>query len=195
MDSISEELSHLLTKNKLHLYKVNFSSVTITIFFEQFLDECVNELVGKGELNLENYKDTDAGKSLKDTKNYIKHFYHTAIIENSYKPDPTLSKEVKECLKTCYDVRKEDIFQALAKESLLKAKHNIVDNFDWKIKWILGSSDLATIKEPVLQIDLHCIYQEKDLIKGNIVNFEANSEKVDQLIDALTKIKMNLESL
>lgn len=144
---------------------------------------------------MENYTDTDAKESLKDTKNYIKHFYHTAVIEKDCKPDPALSKEVKECLKTCYDVRKEDIFQALAKESLLKAKHNLVDNFDWKIKWILGSSDLATIKEPVVQIDLHCIYQDKDVIKRNIVNFEANSDKVDQLINALTKIKMNLESL
>lgn len=128
-----------------------------------------------------------------ETKKYIKKFYRTAIIDKDFKPDPALSDEVNEALKTCYVVRKGDIYQALAKEYILDKGHNIVENFDWKVKWILGSSDLATIKEPVIQVDLNCIKKESDNVKRNVVNFEANSEKLDELIDALTQIRRELE--
>lgn len=85
------------------------------------------------------------------------------------------------------------MFQALAKECVLNKGYNLVENFDWKVKWILGSSDLATIKEPIVQVDLYCINKEKDTLKRNIVNFEANSEKLDELICALTQVKKELE--
>lgn len=160
------------------------------IVFLQFLDYCVDELVGRE--NTWNDPNTKS-EAIIETKNYVKRFYRTSVIEKDCKPDAALSDEVKEALKVCYDIRRDDIFQALAKECVLNKGHNLVENFDWKVKWILGSSDLATIKEPIVQVDLYCINKEKDTLKRNIVNFEANSEKLDELICALTQVKKELE--
>lgn len=151
--------------------------------------------MGRGEVSIENFlEDSEPKEPLTNAKNYIKSYFRAAIINKDCKPDTTFSEEVNECLKICYDIRKDDVFQFIAKENVLKMGHNIVESFDWKLKWILGSSDLATIKEPVLQVDLYCVCLEADNLKRNIVNFEANLEKVDELINELTKIKKELDS-
>lgn len=144
---------------------------------------------------IKNYiENSQPEEPLINAKKYIKNYFRTAIIEKDCKPDNAFSDQINECLKTCYDVRKEEIFQFVAKEYVLKMGHNVVENFDWKLKWILGSSDLATIKEPMLQVDLNCVCLERDNLKRNIVNFEADLEKVDELIKTLTKLKQQLDS-
>lgn len=145
-------------------------------------------------MNLDNYlQESEPKQPLSETKNYIIKFYRTSLIQNDYKPDLDLSDAVSKAIKTCYDVRKNEIFQALAKECILRKGHNLVENYDWKLKWILGSSDLAIIKEPILQVHLHYVQQENAAIKKRTLNFEANLEKVDELIQALTKVKKELE--
>lgn len=167
----------------------------INNFFCQFLDQCVNELVETGEVPLENYSEDSIQKeALVETKNYVQKFLRTAVIKKECKPDPSLSDEVNQALRTCYNVRHSEIFQVLAKESVLKKGYKLVENFDWKLRWILGSSDLATIREPVLKVDFNCVHLENNDKKTEIVHFEATLDKVDELIQALEDVKKELDS-
>lgn len=64
-----------------------------------------------------------------------------------------------------------------------------MENIDWRLKWVLGSSDLATLQEPRLQVDLHCVSKNGNSIVKDIVNFEASLEQIDNLITDLTKLQ------
>lgn len=130
-----------------------------------------------------------------ECKIHILNFYRNAIERKVCKPDPNLPKIIQEALTTAYDIRKSQIFQALAKENVLKKGHNVVENFDWKVKWVLGSSDFASIRQPILQMDFYCAQKENDSVVSNIINFEMNSETVEEFIQALTAVKKDFESL
>lgn len=98
-----------------------------------------------------------------------------------------VSKEVQTALEKCYSVRKEDILQAVVRKSMLESGvENLVENFDWKIKWVMGTSKMASLREPLLQMNLHCMKES--------IEFEMDVEKVDALINELEKAKNKLKT-
>ncbi|KAJ8937676.1 hypothetical protein NQ318_002346 [Aromia moschata] len=121
-----------------------------------FLHECVDDLLGKRIANFDNYNSGDIEWTKDDydkTRKCVQHLYRQCIIENNFHLDKEISPNLEEAIRNCYEIRKDAIFQWVAKECVLNLGHNLVDNIDWKLKWILGTSDLATVREPLLQRD------------------------------------------
>lgn len=120
-------------------------------------------------------------------KDFIQCLYRENILNHSKELiltnldiDPKLVALIKEC----YNIRKDDIFQAVLCEELHKGDKNIVENIDWKLKWVMGSSKLATLREPLVQVDLYCFKKINDNVR-NAVNFEMNVDQVNKLIQDL----------
>lgn len=104
----------------------------------------------------------------------------------------TLPDNVREAVTNCFIVKKDTMYQAFVRKALLKKGYNIIENIDWKLKWILGSSDLASLREPLLQVDLYAVKNNSDRAERSIINFEANLKQVDSMIKELVKIKQEL---
>lgn len=98
-----------------------------------------------------------------------------------------LSKDFREAIENCYSARKEEIYQTIVKQNILDKVENLVENFDWKVKWIMGSSKMASLREPLLQMTLHCMGHKS-------VEFEANMEQLENFISELEKVKSKLEN-
>lgn len=98
-----------------------------------------------------------------------------------------VSNDIHDALKNCYDIRKEELYQALVRHSLLKNEVNLVENFDWKVKWVMGSSKMASLREPLLQMNLHCAGDK-------CIEFEANLEKLSSFITELEKVRDELKN-
>ncbi|KAJ8967548.1 hypothetical protein NQ314_002863 [Rhamnusium bicolor] len=159
----------------------------------QFLHECVDDLLEKQNANFDNYCNGGDIEWTKEdchkARRCIQNFYRQSVIENTFQLSNDLASDLQKAIKQCYEIRKNEIFQALAEECVIKNGHNLVDNIDWKLKWVLGTSDIATTREPLLQVDLHCSRKGKSKREKYIVNFEANLEQVDNLISELTKLQ------
>lgn len=101
-------------------------------------------------------------------------------------------------LRNCFELRRNEIWQAMAKEAVLKDGHNLVEAIDWRLKWVLGSSKLVTIREPLLQVDLQCVRKALNTNNNdsgrNTVNFEMNAHELDDLIAQLEKAQIELKS-
>lgn len=102
-----------------------------------------------------------------------------------------LNPDSRQCIIDCYEIRKEEILQAIIREKLSKYGKPLVENIDWKLKWIMGSSKLASLREPLLQVDLHC-FKKQDESARKTINFEMNLEQVDKLIAGLEKVKSEI---
>lgn len=124
---------------------------------------------------------------LEKARNLIQSLYQTRLkSEGSDFELQGVSREVRETLEKCYSVRKDDILQAVVRKSVLESGvENLVENFDWRIKWVMGSSKMASLREPLLQMNLHCV---KDSLEC-----EMNIEKLDVLINELEKAKNKIK--
>lgn len=165
--------------------------------FRQFLHDCVNDMVGKKGGAFDNYS---------GDVEWTKEEYETArsFVQNSYRGNLKSGQEtfqdanfvnlptnMNEEIRNCYEIRKNEMLQFVMREGLLKSELPIVENIDWKVKWINGSSKLASISEPVLQVDLHCSDKEAANLKS-LVNFEIGAEKLDKFINELESVKTEL---
>lgn len=163
----------------------------------QFLHDCVDDLIGKTTRNFNNYN-SDIEWTVDDynfSKNALQNLYRQFVISGSGEcdlSDSKISENLKNEIKTCYDIRKEEIFQVLAEEAVVNRGHNLVKNFDWRLKWIMGTSSLATLREPVLQIDLHCKTNDKSK-ENETVNFEVNAHQLENVITELSEVQKELQ--
>lgn len=159
----------------------------------------MDDLLGKTTLNYNNFNsdiewtEDDFNKAKRDIQNLYKH----CIINNKELELKDSNPELTKMFQDCFNIRQNEILQKLLKENIIKKGHNLVENIDWRLKWIMGSSSLATIREPLLQVDLHCSKYdvEQNMSVNNTVNFEANLEQVNNLIEELTNITKELSEL
>nr|CAI5836126.1 unnamed protein product [Callosobruchus analis] len=163
----------------------------------EFLHACVDDLIGKGPINPGNFETNDT-KWTKDnfekTVKCVKKLYRRAALEGALSLDNSrLVDNVADIIKKCYEIRKTDIQNSLMKELLLKKGDCLVENIDWKLKWILGSSDLASLREPLLQVILHCVQKHDIRTEKNVIQFEADLYQVDFLVQELMKLKQILQ--
>lgn len=154
------------------------------------MHDCVDDLVGAKQANFDKYNsDIEwTNDDFNNVKCQIQKFYRETAINGDF-PDQ-FDSSMEEEIKKCFQIRKGHILEALIKESLVKSGCCLVDNFDWKLKWILGSSQLAGIREALLQLDLHCALKrenEEEIIRET-VNFEMDLETVDNLIEQLQSV-------
>lgn len=154
---------------------------------------CVDELIGR-EIPSFNNISSDIQWTIDESdkaRNLIRNLYKSNLLNNTEFQTNLidLPDNINEAIKNCYDVRKDEILQAVAKDNFRQAQLPLVENFDWKLKWINGSSKLASLSEPVLQVDLHCMGIDKP---KTTVNFEMNLEQLDQFILELESAKKQL---
>lgn len=103
----------------------------------------------------------------------------------------TIAENLRNEIRICYEIRKDEIYQALVEEAVVNRGHNLVKNIDWRLKWVMGTSGLATLRKPLLQVDLQCKTNEKN----DCVNFEVNLDQLDNLLSELTEVQKELQGL
>lgn len=74
----------------------------------------------------------------------------------------------------------------MLKERLMKLDQPLVENIDWKVKWVCGSSKLASLSQPLARIDLHCLENSKG---RSTCSFEMNLDQVSDMIQKLEEYK------
>ncbi|KAG8035228.1 hypothetical protein G9C98_001718 [Cotesia typhae] len=80
----------------------------------------------------------------------------------------------------CLTVRLEKLTNVLVSEALQRERSTMID-FDWRIKMIMGSSHVASLKQPIVQLDLFV----KDKGAKEIVNVEMDRDQLDSFIKTL----------
>ncbi|XP_076266446.1 COMM domain-containing protein 8-like [Rhynchophorus ferrugineus] len=165
--------------------------------FSQFVHLCINDIT---------FNPINTGQSTGGAINWIndesrviqkeiqKVFKDSIVKEEISLPD-NIPTQAKAILTDIFNNRRKDILNNVIKAHLADSGHVIVENFDWKLKWILGSSKLATIQEPICQIDLECVYKNgSDAFEKKTINFEMDLENLNKLIEALLNVKRKLNS-
>lgn len=94
-----------------------------------------------------------------------------------------LPEHVQQNILTCLKVRREQLTDALLKE-YSKEKGETVIDFDWRLKLVMGSSKLASLREPLLQLDL--VVENKESTR--ILGLELNKDELDMFINAMESI-------
>lgn len=94
-----------------------------------------------------------------------------------------LPEHIQQSILTCLKVRREQLTDALLKE-YCKEEHETVTDFDWRLKLVMGSSKLATLREPLLQLDLMVESKERKRTLG----LELNKDELETFINAMETI-------
>lgn len=164
----------------------------------QFIHDCVNDLISGKYRKFDNYN-SDIEWTEKDferARSWVQNYYRECALnqDTNSKNISDLPKDVQNVIKDCYKVRQQEILQTLARKNLLHSGvKNLVDNIDWKLKWVMGSSKLSSHKEVLLQMDLSCA-EENDVncVINKNISFEMNLEQIDKLLNVLEKAKNDL---
>lgn len=158
------------------------------------MHECVDDLIGKTTANFNNYN-SDIEWTLNDynfSKNTIQNLYRQFVVDDKFDlKNNTIAENLRNEIRICYEIRKDEIYQALVEEAVVNRGHNLVKNIDWRLKWVMGTSGLATLRKPLLQVDLQCKTNEKN----DCVNFEVNLDQLDNLLSELTEVQKELQGL
>ncbi|CAH1962008.1 unnamed protein product [Acanthoscelides obtectus] len=161
----------------------------------QFLHECVDDLISKRQIKFGTFENNDTKwtqDNFDKAVKYIQNCYRKSVVGGKLHLDPSINDDVADAIRKCYEFRKADIQQALVKDALLRKGDCVVENIDWKLKWILGSSSLASLREPLLQVFFHCVEKHDSRMEKKTVQFEAGLNQLDSLIEELTKLKQTL---
>ncbi|ERL90489.1 uncharacterized protein LOC109539769 [Dendroctonus ponderosae] len=146
----------------------------------RFLHNCVNELKLPHQ-------------EPESVMNAVQFFYREKAIDGKKPLETTLPGNLQNTLDAVFQLRYTDIVNAIVHEKLHATGHPVLQNIDWKVKWILGSSKLASIREPICQLELLCITMGSNFIPTRTsIHFECDLEKLDQLISVLKKVKSSL---
>ncbi|XP_025828971.1 uncharacterized protein LOC112904042 [Agrilus planipennis] len=167
--------------------------------FCKFIHECIDDLIGRRKIELKTYKGEieSSNEHFQKAVTIIQDLYSKTALSKTQKYElkvPNLKNEYQSCLQECYDIRKDEIEQCLFKKELSKCNQLFVENIDWKLKWIMGSSTLSTLNKPILQMQLHCLKRQSDITQPCIY-FEMEVQQVEKLITALEKVQKKLIEL
>ncbi|CAK9830374.1 COMM domain-containing protein 8 [Anthophora retusa] len=146
---------NLFSEDKIHVLK-------------ELLHACVDEICGKPGPNYHKFNPA----SLYLTEEKMPQEYHE------------LPEQIQHNILTCLKVRREQLTDALLKE-YSKEIHETVIDFDWRLKLVMGSSKLATLREPLLQLDLTT---ENKASKKRTLGLEMNKDELDMFINAMESI-------
>lgn len=138
----------------------------------QFLHHIINNLDGKSPTNLD--------PDLHQLAAYLKEFYTKKTLNPNTTLPETIPQHLGRAVESVFQSRQGDLVGQVVRRRVAQSGRSVVENFDWRLKWILGSS-AAELREPVCQLDLICL---GDLGKS-VVGFECDLNGLEQLISAL----------
>lgn len=123
----------------------------------------------------------------------VQSFYRGKATEGKKLSGTALPENLQNTIDAVFQIRYPDIVDAIVQERLHVTGHPILQNIDWKVKWVLGSSKLANVREPICQLELLCMVMGSNFKPTRTsIHFECDLEKLDQLIGALKEVKRNL---
>ncbi|XP_055549484.1 COMM domain-containing protein 8-like [Wyeomyia smithii] len=97
-----------------------------------------------------------------------------------------LSAGMQQTLLRTVDQRKSEIAQFLINE--INARNNLLmESFDWDVKWIMGNSSVASMREQIATVVLNCRGKDQHL---KTVRFEMKREKLNELIKVLEECNL-----
>ncbi|XP_054003790.1 COMM domain-containing protein 8-like [Hylaeus anthracinus] len=94
-----------------------------------------------------------------------------------------LPEPIQQNLLTCLKARREQLTDALLKEHS-KEKYETLIDFDWRLKLIMGSSKLSSLRESLLQLDL--VVENRDAKR--ILSLELNKDELETFISAIETV-------
>ncbi|XP_039449161.1 uncharacterized protein LOC120428244 [Culex pipiens pallens] len=80
--------------------------------------------------------------------------------------------------------RKPEVAQFLINEVNAKA-HPLMESFDWDVKWIMGNSSLASVREQIATVALNCRGKDQRLQQ---VRFEMDRARLGEMIRLLEEV-------
>lgn len=166
--------------------------------FTECLHSCINDICGRKSNTYENFKSVTDWTSDEYTvvTNGMKQLFIDAVV-NQLSRNEVLDKvseldaNRQEIIMECLEVRQGDIQNALLEEKCA-ISGPILQDFDWKIKWVMGSSKLSSLREPLLFLDLHLrdgknMTTQKSDIKQKTVSLEMNKNELNKVLAVLEK--------
>ncbi|KAK2579543.1 hypothetical protein KPH14_010842 [Odynerus spinipes] len=94
-----------------------------------------------------------------------------------------LPEAIQKNILTCLKIRQEQLTRALLMEHSKRKLQTLVD-FDWRLKLVMGTSKMASLREPLLQLDL--ITEDREARR--IIDVEMNKDELDTLITTMETI-------
>ncbi|KAJ8669654.1 hypothetical protein QAD02_000913 [Eretmocerus hayati] len=91
-------------------------------------------------------------------------------------------QHVQEAILECLTMRKVQLTNALILKCSSKCGPTMT-SFDWRLKYVMGSSKMASIREPLLQLDLN--FGEE---KNEKLQLELTKDELDKMISTLETI-------
>ncbi|KAH0950960.1 hypothetical protein HN011_004418 [Eciton burchellii] len=94
-----------------------------------------------------------------------------------------LPEQVQRNILACLKIRREQLTNALLMEHY-KSQLPTVTDFDWRLKLVMGSSKMASLRESLLQLDLIV----EDTESRRIIDLELNKDELETVINTLDAI-------
>lgn len=153
--------------------------VSVSKLWLQFLHDIINNLDQKSPTNLD--------PDLHQLAVYLKEFYTKKTLDPNTTLPETIPDHFCTAVESVFHLRQGDLVGQVVKQRVAQSGRSVVENFDWRLKWILGSSTIAELREPLCQLDLICL--GSDLCKS-VVSFECDLKGLEQLISVLQQCKL-----
>ncbi|KAK0089657.1 hypothetical protein PV325_006080 [Microctonus aethiopoides] len=172
----------------MEMSKINFllDKDEIRDLLNDFFYSCINEICGcKGPTyqqfikigwNEDEYNDIRTLICNLFTNPTLLYLDKTKLPQEFLEFSENIQVQMFDCLKE----KQKYLVNALMKKYSQKNIQTLID-FDWRLKVILGSSEVASLREPLLQLDLRVMENEAE----NIVDLELNKNELDHLIKVL----------
>ncbi|XP_046739615.1 COMM domain-containing protein 8-like [Diprion similis] len=159
-------------------------------FMNQFLHACVDEICGRKRVTFQQFTNSVecTENEFKTARQFIFDLLRNPALlylEDERMPQRYVEApaELQLAIRKCVNIRREQLLKALLREHSIKNGTTLLD-FDWRLKWVMGSSKLATLKEPLLQLDLII----EDSKSQRILDLELNRDELDTLINTLEEV-------
>ncbi|XP_058790979.1 COMM domain-containing protein 8-like [Phymastichus coffea] len=162
----------------------------------KFLHECIDQICGcKGPLYQKYCNSSWTKEEFNDFYIQILKLLHNpnslyCDIEKMSLEFHELPKHIQDAMMTCLKVRKSELTDALLYHYSSKHKPTLL-NYDWSLKYVMGSSTMVSIREPLLQLNLIC----KDKKEENIIKLELDESELNMLIETLETVANPLRTM
>lgn len=92
-------------------------------------------------------------------------------------------ESIRKDILTCLKVRQKELTRALLTEHSKEKLETLVD-FDWRLKLVMGTSKLASLREPLFQLDF--IAEHTNVRR--VIGVEMNKDELDMLITTMETV-------
>ena len=192
--NLDKETFNKVSKQIL-VFKFNYNSILFIIKSKQFINQIINNLnYFLNNLNtnedfeyLKTNEEIDIKEIVNEWSIYVAKVYDLDKIELPLIDD--LDEDKKNELFKIIKEKNQLIKQFLFYMALKKDYPNLVNEFDWNLNLVLATDQISNLNKPLANIQFNNSNNDK------ICHLELNEEELDQLIEAIDKIKDELKNL